>query len=64
MRSEDEQIRWMIGIGIILFMVFSAVAVVSISQEAKTFNKFKKPDQPEATFWDAAFSELRVGTDD
>lgn len=28
--------------------------------EAATFNKFRDPDTPEATIWDAMFSELRV----
>jgi uncharacterized membrane protein YsdA (DUF1294 family) len=28
--------------------------------EAATFNRYKKPEQPKATWVDAAFSELRV----
>ena len=30
--------------------------------EAKAYNKHRAPDQPEATYWDAMFSELRVNT--
>jgi len=30
--------------------------------EARTYNKFKSPEAPEATFLDAVFSDLRVTT--
>jgi len=28
--------------------------------EMQTYNKFKSPDKPEATYWDAMFAELRI----
>lgn len=28
--------------------------------EAKTYNKFREPDQPQATYWDAVWADLRV----
>lgn len=53
--------------GIILVAFFACViiflsttAIFSAVQEAKVFNKFKSPSQPEATTWDALFAELRV----
>ena len=48
-------------------IVIAAVVLLFLSlpfffarQEAATFNKFKKPETPEATMWDALFSELRI----
>lgn len=46
-------------ISIVLFVVLY-FAYFATCQERDTFNKFKSPDQPVATFWDASFSELRV----
>jgi len=48
----------LIAIVILLVMIF-----VQPYFEAKSFNKFRDPDTPPATYWDAMFSELRV-TDD
>jgi hypothetical protein len=28
--------------------------------EAKAYNKFRKPDQAQATYWDAFWSDLRI----
>ena len=42
--------------------VILALAILPPMMEASTFNKFKSQNQPEATFWDAVFSELRVET--
>ena len=30
--------------------------------EARTYNKFKAPDAPAATYWDAVWADLRVTT--
>lgn len=43
-----------------IVLVFIMAIICSWNQEAKTFNKFKRADQPEATIIDAMFAELRV----
>jgi hypothetical protein len=30
--------------------------------EAEAYNKHRSPNQPEATYWDAAVSDLRINT--
>lgn len=45
---------------VLIILSLTAIRIFSWNQEAQTFNKFKNPDQPEATIWDAMFSELRV----
>ena len=48
------------------FLVFFAVIVFAFYcpyQEMKTFNKFKRDEQPKATYMDALCSNLRVNAD-
>jgi hypothetical protein len=54
----------------ILFVLFligfvitaPVVGYLRLCGERDAFNKFKRPDQPAATLWDAFCSELRVTT--
>jgi len=50
----------------LLFLLGGAVIVFFITfpvcRERDTFNKFKDPNTPSATFVDALFSDLRVTT--
>lgn len=46
-------------LGVVLLGLFAG-RVLSWQNEAATFNKYKRPDQPAATIWDAAFADLRV----
>lgn len=49
------------GVALLVILVVSfGCALLSWKNEAATFNKFKRPDQPAATVWDAAFADLRV----
>ena len=54
-------IEWVIASAIVAITVCClGFSVFQVKMECDTFNKFKEPTTPEATFWDAAFSELRV----
>jgi len=56
----DEEFFIGAGLLALVLSVGLGFAVFATCQERDTFNKFKSPDQPVATFWDAAFSELRI----
>jgi hypothetical protein len=45
----------------VLGIIFT-VQYFRLCGERDAFNKFKRPDQPAATLWDAFCSELRVTT--
>lgn len=44
----------------VVLILWACISCLAWSNEAATFNKFKRPDQPAATIWDAAFADLRV----
>ena len=61
--AEWKEARiWILIVVAILVLLFVPF-VLQPYFEAKTFNKFKKPEQQEATYWDALFSNLRVETE-
>ena len=45
-----------VGIGV--FLLCGIIAQPYF--EAKTYNKFRKPDQPQASYWDAMWGDLRI----
>ena len=45
---------YLVSISILIFVLLQP------HYEAKTFNKFRDEDQEQATYWDAAFANLRV----
>lgn len=47
-------------LSVILTIIVLAVLAIQPYYEAKTFNKYRKQGEPEATYWDAMFSNLRV----
>jgi hypothetical protein len=47
---------------VLVFSVAIGVGVFQIKQEQRAFNKYRSPDTPEATFWDAFGGDLRVNT--
>jgi hypothetical protein len=55
--------KLMLAIVALIFVVMLTVAAFLPHWEAKAFNKFKSPDQPKATYWDAVCCELRVDTE-
>jgi len=54
------------GSAAVVFLCFVGIILTiqyfQLCGERDAFNKFKRPDQPAATLWDAACSELRVTT--
>ena len=61
MSKSDDRIT------IIVFVVAGIVILgILFGQpyfEARAFNKFRKPGEVQATYWDAMFSNLRIGVD-
>lgn len=47
-------------IWLLSFTAMIGFALFKAKLERDTFNKFKRPDQPAATMWDAMFSDLRI----
>lgn len=48
----------------IILVLAAAVLLAALGPafEARTYNKFKAPDAPAATYWDAVWADLRVTT--
>ena len=57
---RDERILFLLVLGV--FLLLPLFAYLRLAGERDAFNKFKRPDQPSATLWDAFCSELRVTT--
>ncbi len=57
--SNDN--KTMIGC-IIIILVVIGIALCQPAFEARTYNKFKGKDQPNATYLDALVSRLRITT--
>lgn len=57
-KKKSDIIGYVIYGSIILIII--TVFLVQPFFEAKTFNKFRKPGTPEATYWDALVSNLRI----
>jgi len=58
---EEEKINKLIGIGLITLLTIAIfIAILQPHYEAKAFNKFKSESLPQATYWDALFSKLRI----
>lgn len=49
-----------ICLGLATLAIAAIVYLIPACVERDTFNKFKRPDQPEATLLDALCSELRI----
>jgi uncharacterized protein YybS (DUF2232 family) len=49
-----------VAIFAVIFVFIIALALYQPYREKETYNKFKDPSQPKATYWDAVFSELRI----
>ena len=67
MSDHTKRIPWneniIIAVLLLLLMgTFIFFHCIYAHYEKETFNKYKSADQPEATIWDALFSELRVET--
>jgi len=62
-KKLDKEYGALIGLalafGFFVFIIFM-ISLVQCYFEARTYNKFKSADSPEATVIDAFFSELRV----
>jgi len=56
MRKNQE----FVYLGLAILLILAIVLLVPACVERNTFNKFKRPDQPEATLLDALCSELRI----
>lgn len=46
----------------LIVTVFFIILAIQPAFEAHSYNKFVQPGQPTATYWDAAFTSLRVTT--
>jgi hypothetical protein len=58
MRKDDYGLAFFLAFILMLPCTF----YLRLAGERDAFNKFKRPDQPAATLWDAFCSELRVTT--
>lgn len=47
---------------LVLVAAVLLAAMLETAFEARTYNKFKAPDAPAATYWDAVWADLRVTT--
>ena len=45
-----------------ILLASALYAILGPAFEARTYNKFKAPDAPAATYWDAVWADLRVTT--
>lgn len=57
-KKAEELGKCTIVLGTIIVVL--AIAIYQPFHEKQTFNKFKRADQPEATYFDAVFSRLRI----
>ena len=54
--------KLIVGVSLFVVLLLAAAALVAPSREAAIYNKFKDPDAPAATYWDAFWADLRVTT--
>ncbi len=65
MRKGMTLVEILTVISIIGIIISIGVGIfIQPMKEAEVYNKFKSPDKPEATYWDAFFAELRIESGD
>lgn len=60
MRKSTAELQMSCGAIVFMLLAVTCFMFVQASFEASTFNKFKDPEIPKATVWDAMFADLRV----
>ena len=51
-----------LGLVALLVLGILFLAALAPAKEAATYNKFKDPAAPAATYWDAVWADLRITT--
>lgn len=64
MNKMDPNTKYSLIMAAVIPIVALSIMLFAASQEARVFNKYKKPETPAATTWDALFANLRVETND